>query len=274
MQKQRLIFTVLLLFTLACGLCIITFAEVPHYINYQGRLTDSNGVPLNGTYDITFRIYDKETYGNMLWEEVYAKDRPSGGIPIQKGVFNVALGSVTMLDLSFDKQYFLEIVVNNEKMGPRQQITSAAYAIKAERAEEVRGITNFFPSSGNVGIGTTQPLEKLDVSGAIAINGRRIIDSSGNWVGSPTGLVGPQGPQGPTGPQGPQGPPGPAVHTSAACGGNRSCSTTTSAREYCSGICNGSDKIVLAQCSPCSITSDTGSCNTSGTDTMCCVCKP
>ena len=75
----------------------------------------------------------------------------------------------------------------------------------------------FNTNTGNIGIGTKTPVAKLDIYGNIAINGTVIIDSSGHWVGSLTGLVGPQGPQGDkgdkgdtgdTGPQGPQGEQG------------------------------------------------------------------
>lgn len=68
----------------------------------------------------------------------------------------------------------------------------------------------FTRNTGNVGIGTANPLAKLDVAGNIAVNGVPVIDASGSWVGVPiNGTVGPQGPQGEPGPQGPQGPPGP-----------------------------------------------------------------
>jgi hypothetical protein len=72
----------------------------------------------------------------------------------------------------------------------------------------------FTRNLGNVGIGTNNPLAKLDVFGNIAINGKEVINESGNWVGDPSGLQGPPGPQGlkgdkgDTGPQGPQGPQG------------------------------------------------------------------
>ena len=102
------------------------FAAVPHLINYQGKLTDTGGVPLEGSYGLTFRIYDAETGGNLLWEET------QNGVVVQKGVFSVLLGSVTNLGLSFDKAYFLEIKVGSEVMSPRQRITSAGYAIRAE----------------------------------------------------------------------------------------------------------------------------------------------
>jgi len=61
---------------------------------------------------------------------------------------------------------------------------------------------------GNVGIGTMNPIAKLDVYGNIAINGVVIIDASGHWVGSPTGLVGPPGPKGIQGPKGEKGDKG------------------------------------------------------------------
>ena len=62
---------------------------------------------------------------------------------------------------------------------------------------------------GNVGIGTSTPDATLDVNGNVAVAGNEVINSAGQWVGDPTGLVGPQGPQGDPGSQGPQGSIGP-----------------------------------------------------------------
>jgi hypothetical protein len=70
-------------------------------------------------------------------------------------------------------------------------------------------------NNGNVGIGTTTPASLLDVRGAISVAGNAVINSSGQWVGSPTGLTGPQGPAGPQGPQGPTGVTGAAGATGA-----------------------------------------------------------
>jgi hypothetical protein len=44
-------------------------------------------------------------------------------------------------------------------------------------------------SGGNVGIGRTSPGAKLDVGGAIAVNGAQVISSSGQWVGAGGGLT-------------------------------------------------------------------------------------
>ena len=131
---RRLLIGLVFVFALHITLYTLhSYAAVPHLINYQGRLTDASGTPLNGSYNLTFRIYDAESAGNLLWEETQA------GTVIQKGIFSILLGSVTALNLPFDKQYFLEIKVNNEVMSPRQRISASAYAIRAEKAESAEG---------------------------------------------------------------------------------------------------------------------------------------
>ena len=54
-------------------------------------------------------------------------------------------------------------------------------------------------TGGSVGIGTSTPAARLDVSGNVAVNGSPVISAAGQWVGDPTGLIGPTGPQGPPG---------------------------------------------------------------------------
>ena len=63
-------------------------------------------------------------------------------------------------------------------------------------------------TAGFVGIGTPAPKASLDVTGQIAVAGTPVIDETGKWIGSPTGLVGPTGPTGATGPTGPKGDTG------------------------------------------------------------------
>jgi len=120
------IFISLILFSL----CSLSYAQIPHLINYQGKLTDKDGDPVSdGNYSVTFRIYDAADGGALLWEETQS-------ILIQKGLFSCLLGGVTNLDLAFDKPYWLAIKVGSDsEMTPRQQIASAGYAMRAERAE-------------------------------------------------------------------------------------------------------------------------------------------
>jgi hypothetical protein len=147
-----------------------SFAEVPRLINYQGRLTDTSSVPLNGSYNLTFRIYDAETAGNMLWEETQA------GVVIQKGIFSILLGSVRNLGLAFDKPYFLEIKVGNEVMSPRQRISSAGYAIRAEEADHAKNADKATDADSIGGITSSQLMRK------------KVFTSNGAFV-VPTGVT-------------------------------------------------------------------------------------
>lgn len=126
-------------FLLFAANCLLLTAEgaVPHLINFQGKLTDpSTGYPLTGSYAITFRIYDAGAGGNLLWQESHS------GTLVSKGVFSVMLGSITNLDLPFDKNYWISIQVGSDpEMSPRQRLTSTGYAFRAEEVDSIpRGI--------------------------------------------------------------------------------------------------------------------------------------
>lgn len=58
-------------------------------IPYQGYLADTDNKPLDGPYDMTFRLYQRASGGNALWTEQW------NGITVEDGLFNVTLGSVT-----------------------------------------------------------------------------------------------------------------------------------------------------------------------------------
>ena len=134
------------------------YATVPRELNYQGVLTDTDGgVVPDGSYSLTFRIYDVETGGSALWEETQ-------DVTVSKGTFSVVLGSVTPLNLPFDKKYYLGVsVAGGDELTPRMPITAAAYSLSADR---VVGLGNIFPSSGRVGIGTISPTVPLHVTSA------------------------------------------------------------------------------------------------------------
>lgn len=109
-------------------------SDAPGLINYQGRLLDQ-GLPANGSFSVTFRIYDDATEiaalpcGNprsaCVWEETQA------GVVVGGGVFNVLLGSVNPLTPAIfnEPARWLEIEVAGDVMTPRQRIASSAYAL-------------------------------------------------------------------------------------------------------------------------------------------------
>ena len=114
------------------------FAAVPLTINFQGKLTDSAGLPLDGLYKMTFLIYDAGTGGRILWKE-------KQNVTVVDGIYNVTLGAFSPLfpGLFSNGRCFLEVVILNpdtsfeETLSPRQRITSTAFAIRAGDADTI-----------------------------------------------------------------------------------------------------------------------------------------
>lgn len=152
-----------------------------------------------------------------------------------------------------------------------------------------RGIALQFQSAtGNVGINTSEPTERLDVNGRIRSRSGGFVFPDGTvqttasaGIPGPPGPPGPAGPTGPIGPRGPegprglQGPPGPPVSTSAVCQDGRSGFDAPP----CSQLCTRG--FIASLQSPCQVTSDTGGCSaqtvSGGLGTgrgRCCVCEP
>ncbi|MBN2542891.1 transposase [bacterium] len=118
----------------------IAVAQVPTSMLYHGKITDLDGVALNGDYSITFGIYDAAVDGTELWTETHPV------VNINHGLFTVFLGSIDSLDLPFSVPYWLQIEVEGDIMDPRVEITSSPYALYAAVAESLAGgsvIDNF-----------------------------------------------------------------------------------------------------------------------------------
>lgn len=120
----------------------------------QGVLRDPLGRTVeDGSYSLTFRIYDVATSGSPLWSET------QGSVAVQHGVFTVELGTVVpMSQLSFARQYYIGIVVEQgQELEPRIKLTNSP------TSHGVFGVKNTFPSVGNVGVGITSPLAGLHI---------------------------------------------------------------------------------------------------------------
>jgi hypothetical protein len=119
-------------------------AEVPSLIRYQGQAMDSQGAPLNGPYDLTFRLYDAEVGGAPVWQELHQ------AVQISDGHFSVLLGNGTPAPSPLDGvdwslPCWLSVQVNAEpELAPRQRITSVPLALRARSAEVVKtsGLTD------------------------------------------------------------------------------------------------------------------------------------
>jgi len=148
-------------------------SEIPKLMNYQGKLTNVDGIGINGIHNMTFSIYGDSIAGAALWSEEHT------GVQIEHGLFSVIIGSTIPMNLPFDKQYYLQISIGDTIIVPRMQFTSSPYAIRASVADALsdsfgfyqNGENIYFNNSGNIGIGTDSPTVKLDVVGDAKIDG-------------------------------------------------------------------------------------------------------
>jgi Putative metal-binding motif len=111
--------------------------SVPQLVNYQGRLTDSGGVPLAGdtNVDMTFGFYGAASGGTAYLTIL----QPN--ISVTNGLYNVLIGSGTVIPGSENtlaavfknhSDVWLGVTVNADgEMTPRSRITSVPYAMKA-----------------------------------------------------------------------------------------------------------------------------------------------
>ncbi len=106
-------------------------AAVPETLQYQGYLTTSEGVPVNASIGMTFRLYTSAGAAVPVWTEAQP-------VVVSNGVYSVLLGTYANLPAAFDVPYYLGVTVSGgPELAPRQPLASAPYALTARRALQV-----------------------------------------------------------------------------------------------------------------------------------------
>jgi hypothetical protein len=124
-------------------------------LNLQGVLRDQAGnvVADGSSYQLTLFLFSQKEGGDAIWNETH------NNVQVINGVYSLEVGDVSTLGgLPFNVPYYLGISVNGGQVSsPRIPLSLSPYALS------VRGVTNSFPSDGNVTIGSTQGDNKLEV---------------------------------------------------------------------------------------------------------------
>jgi hypothetical protein len=168
--------------------------STPQMINYQGRLTDINGVPaVTGNYTLIFNIYADKSGGAPVWGPLVFDGATSTGhgprIPVVNGHFNVFLGPVDTSNRSITMAFtqptrYLGIKVTTEtlapptlpELAPRQQLLCSPYALQSYDSDTL--------GHGKVAVGTGA------ASGQITVNTRTSVGAGYTSLGAPAnGLI-------------------------------------------------------------------------------------
>ena len=123
-------------------LAVSTVRAGPQVITYQGHVIQSNGLSVpNNSYRMRFTLYDAAApAGVARWTETKT------AVQVWSGLFSVVLGDTTALGtvLTTYPNLWLEVEIDvgrngafeaTEKYTPRQRLTSAAWAIEADRLQ-------------------------------------------------------------------------------------------------------------------------------------------
>lgn len=171
MREFRMIIVKMIMLACIALAANTALASAPQLINYQGYVSNAQGQGKSGTANLSFEIYDAPTGGTKTWgAQVF------NNVPLVNGYFNVILGTTDQNGKAIDEAFssstaFLQVYDNGTPILPRQQILSSAYAIKASHADTVgNGELNLYQS--NVGIGITQPAQRLEVAGDIKLQNK------------------------------------------------------------------------------------------------------
>lgn len=107
-----------LLLTLILSLASPASLAVEQVLPFSAKLADKQGVPLDGQYAISFRIYTEPAGGQPVWTEVHS------AASVTKGVLSVNLGSISGFGaLELIEGYWLGIAVGADaEMTPRVQV--------------------------------------------------------------------------------------------------------------------------------------------------------
>lgn len=183
-------------------LCIIVFAgilpayaAVPNTVMFQGYLTDTSGVPLSGSHNLTFTIYDVDAAytATAIWTSTVS------GISVTNGVVNVELGGPGQTVLpantfSTGDRYLGIAIDGGAEMTPRQKITSVGFALKASDADTLGGqAAGTFAASGHdhdaIYRKKYAKVAIVALSGgdyANPIDAVNNVSSGDNWCGAPS----------------------------------------------------------------------------------------
>ncbi len=149
---------------------LLPLAAAAQTLQYQGFLTSPEGVPVDGTADISTSIHDTAVGGAPLWQETQL------AVPVDDGVFSIDLAAQTAFpDGLFDNaSLWLEVVINGETLAPRRKLTGFPLAKRAAVSESLVDDAIETPMIGD---GQVTPAKLAEV----CVEGEVLVMLPGGW---------------------------------------------------------------------------------------------
>ena len=136
--------------------------SVASKISYQGRLTDGQGNPLQGKYDLVFQLWDNATKGSQVGGDMVTND-----VPVQDGLFAVEL--LVPQDAVNGQALWLQVQVEGQVLAPRQELLPVPYALSLRPGAQIYGPSQsalYLGSGSEDGVvGETDASDKAGVFG-------------------------------------------------------------------------------------------------------------
>ena len=178
-------------------------AQIPNFVNYQGRLRDAGGSPIVVPTTIQFSLYNHITNGapsdvpsqagDLLWTETYDG---SGGCaqitPGDDGIFAQLLGTCVSFPayLDFTGEYYLGVKIGADaEASPRIPLATNPYSFTSKRLyTDGEDITITTVGTGNIVLNAIGDLLIHDTNDEIGTLGQ-VLSSTGSgvdWVDATT----------------------------------------------------------------------------------------
>ena len=144
-QWRKQFVSTLLVVTFFVAMISVAQAAIapPNILSYQGRLLNSNGVPVtSSTASIKFKLYDSASGGTCLWSNSSSTcaTETAHTVTLSSGLFSENLGDTAASYAAIPSTVFADnaavylgiTIGSDSEMSPRKRMTAAPYALNAQ----------------------------------------------------------------------------------------------------------------------------------------------